>query len=864
MSEQAAIRFVEYGKRFLSDGSTDYMVLDYSDESMKQSTEFLRRQMFQLADDSNFFTKMGAVSAAVVGLENGYLFVQLQNRRENELAGPNARMGRNFTQLRFSILSERQIFACHGQLISPALLIDNRNSESPHAWQRFALNDYTGNKKAVESGAREIPVFPIEYYLSNYFSGSFDKNQFSLESGNLIATVYAILSTGKPLALTITSPYANTLNGPDKLIYQLLLIQNLQSSLGWYFPNQVFTFSLDVVTTRSVNILFANINQAINIAQKRNSNKTILDIFEKHKTEDLYSALIQKLIGHPAISPIQDTVDVYDLLMRRSNLSEEHKLSLIEKHADSLVQKTSINESGTPLLYDALEQMSSGKRTEWIHRHPEKHKVLLAYLVARERNLEFFQLYTSLSQESRTKEIELFIKVVGRYPNFAELWKDFERAGYEIVGHSNAVEILFASMLNHNRFLQIGGKSPVHIVLEWLSGNPQKKATPFIDLFGNFLAQDEFFQTIRSELAKNFSGIDLLHLGMQISQLLPETTQALDKKTLDIFLICIQKIPVHELTPEMLSAWQTLIERLEILFKKSFFAIAKRNDVWEPLHDIARLAVSSGNEQYIEFWFTRLLNLINIGDLNLFVEKYKLLSDEYLQNGKKPFSPDLKFLLSKGREGQNTSLSKIFSKSEDILSVFLKLWLEDNDAVWRIDDITVLMQKYIREQIKNDDNKISALFERLADENINISQLPAKESALLLIKAQNEWDKKEAFQKVFGHFCAYIHDELFIIKAAKLGIMHPRHYHLMLKHWQKTVSNKSLKEYTKDCLSMYDNALPNQVPDPKIMTLYYKYYLDKDNPVSLKELSDVITRVKIHPIFNLLQWIRQVFTKFSR
>ena len=94
-AQSADFRYVEYGKQFVSNGATDFLVLDHSDAEMAALVDHFRRHVLNFPSKTPFVEKVGNISVALLAYEGGYLFTQIQHRREGEKS-PNPLTNRPF------------------------------------------------------------------------------------------------------------------------------------------------------------------------------------------------------------------------------------------------------------------------------------------------------------------------------------------------------------------------------------------------------------------------------------------------------------------------------------------------------------------------------------------------------------------------------------------------------------------------------------------------------------------------------------------------------------------------------------------------------------------------------------------------
>jgi hypothetical protein len=134
-------RYLDYGKVFVANGALDFSTLACSDAEVARYGPQLFNRGLLFPETSPFAGQIGAVSAALLMFEGGYLFTLVQRRREGELSA-DPRTDRPFNQVRFVLLSREMIaeaFTYRAALYSSLALA----ARDPAA--RIWLTDYTVN-----------------------------------------------------------------------------------------------------------------------------------------------------------------------------------------------------------------------------------------------------------------------------------------------------------------------------------------------------------------------------------------------------------------------------------------------------------------------------------------------------------------------------------------------------------------------------------------------------------------------------------------------------------------------------------------------------------------------------------------------
>ncbi|MCC6192717.1 MAG: hypothetical protein IT318_27150 [Anaerolineales bacterium] len=231
-----AVRYLDFGKVFVPNGALDFSTLAFSDQEVARYGPHLFNRGLVFPETSPFARQIGAVSAALLVFESGYLFTLVQRRREGELSAPGAaRTDRPFNQVRFVLLSREtieQAFAARAALYTSLAAA----ARAPEA--RGWLGDYTSDRQ-------EIPWSPrldrLEPALPDPEAIRFVVN----------ALVAAACPAGAPSAAARPQPISVPLPGQDWL-EKLRLVEAAQY---WLLPRLgVISFALDYVSLQNVHL----------------------------------------------------------------------------------------------------------------------------------------------------------------------------------------------------------------------------------------------------------------------------------------------------------------------------------------------------------------------------------------------------------------------------------------------------------------------------------------------------------------------------------------------------------------------------------------------------------------------------------
>ena len=274
-----SIDFLEYGKRFLSRGVTDYCVLKYSESFMSQGVSSSSPNSFLRSIKLKEFNgEVGTVSTVLVHIESEFgnlnsslIFSHIQRRREDELDNGIGRMHREFFQINFMLLPQNAIFQKikEGYSLYSSLLISTKDKRSPVSWKEFSLHNYEGQEKINPSGRKTIPLLTSEQVIQKYFPSFI--TEYKLDLLNLINETFCLLQknniseTDEHISVN-ASPSVN-LSHAEMLIYKVQLAQDLQAYVSQYF-NFVLSFSTDDITDRNVNIKFHGTSNSLSEKKK--------------------------------------------------------------------------------------------------------------------------------------------------------------------------------------------------------------------------------------------------------------------------------------------------------------------------------------------------------------------------------------------------------------------------------------------------------------------------------------------------------------------------------------------------------------------------------------------------------------------
>ncbi len=244
--ESHPMRYLDYGKVFVPNGALDFSTLGYSDDDVARFGPQLFNRGLLFPESSPFASQIGAVSAALLMFEGGYLFTLIQRRREGELSA-EPRTNRPFNQVRFVILTREiieQAFANRVGLYTS--LAQAAHDPAAHIW----LKDYTANAEAeswspsfkridLNAPDPEAVRFTVNALMSTAAPTPTAPGQRSPSNGPTIT----------PQPISVTLPPAEA--GQD-LLQKLQLMDAIQY---WALPRLgVLSFALDYVSIQNVHL----------------------------------------------------------------------------------------------------------------------------------------------------------------------------------------------------------------------------------------------------------------------------------------------------------------------------------------------------------------------------------------------------------------------------------------------------------------------------------------------------------------------------------------------------------------------------------------------------------------------------------
>jgi hypothetical protein len=328
-------KYAEFGKIFRRDsrGANEYTVLDRSDDEFASVTRafYLNEiALFGEKNNSPFATKQpepGNVSVALIPWDNtGYLYLQVQRRREDEFIERNvkSRTKRFFNQARFTYISNKDIRASLQQKVS---LYSSLLHQNPEFSNTNRLEDY------VEPRHGNIREWEISYKDISFRQAN---NAFLADVVNAIYGEYnhqpivdANVSSRLSRPLTFIQPGLS-------LAEKLQIIDAAQYLL---FPLLgVITFALDYITDRPVLLYLydeapvsspaASANIVTETALMDSSTENYFGALQSLASEEIYHDRLSYYLREDL--PPEIAVRLFRLIETQFSFSDREELELIQ------------------------------------------------------------------------------------------------------------------------------------------------------------------------------------------------------------------------------------------------------------------------------------------------------------------------------------------------------------------------------------------------------------------------------------------------------------------------------------------------------------------------------------------------------
>lgn len=562
------IRFVEYGKRFVRHGTTDFVVLAASDQDIIKNLGYFR-SILKYPSRTSFNNNLGSVSVTLLAFNEGFLFVQLQNRREDELSGSESQMRRPFNQIRFSFLSRDDLLELFskGKAVYTSLLFSDPNKKT-----QFLLSDYA-DEKVSESVLRSdsgILMSTRQDLIHRY-----ETVQFHNDVETITDTLATYLKNGKnSLVDDAVNIILKHLPQDESLLYKLVLLQEAQHYL---FPfRQLITFALDNVTEQNVVIRFYDSDYVgtTKSSQKPTSPPDSIGYYQAIKLlEDyLYEDNLARYIKSKLIS-MDDLVKLYPLTKGKSKFQSVEHTALLLKYYPLLLNDPTKEKDIPNDFYHVISQFSRDDMVNLLNSEPDEELSQWLVNVLRLTPAELIYVFTSLKQQRRDKMLPSFINTLPVID--IHVLEGFSSDQLDVFWKS----ILSVARNRKKKLVFASGKSVIGVLLnKYLSS---REAIYLQHMVAESLAVgSRFTDTLMSELAdRNYTISDLLQM-IAICNAVSESgakDQKWNDEFCDYFTTEILKAAINICYQSNYSSdyldWERLISHIIYIQKKSLLEI---------------------------------------------------------------------------------------------------------------------------------------------------------------------------------------------------------------------------------------------------------------------------------------------------
>lgn len=707
------VDFIEYGKRFLRPGATDYVVLDFSNDymvngvSQQSNFRFLREDGIDIRETPNFRESIGSVTTALVQLsrrvgewKNPYLFAQIQSRREDELDAGNGTMHRNFSQIRFTLLDHKTILDAGA--LYPSLLASILPS-SPNSFRNaIALPDYLGKVNSTSSGKKSIQILESKEISARYF-----KSYEEIYLADLSKYVNLLLSSFERRP----SVFANTtfsisisnlvkLPPPELHLYKLLLIQDIQTAIGWH-TGHVITFKTSDIIKRAVQVTMNGSSSESMEGDKY--SKIIISANEDGDLRNLfftfYSPAMQSIVNSPVFVGKQEKnriaskfIELYKLIENGVGDIENNFMLLLGPHYDEEIQYH---------LYGALNKAfpNREKCNEFIISLILKGNIyvlpLLSYHEYNKNWDEIVRIHILIHSSSQLKPLllnkaiyqifELAINKIGWGSYFSIVAK----YGLNSDVHINIFDLFsdYKKTINETSL----GKYLIEKIIQ----NTVSRIEEIV--FLNFI-NDAMFQSFFINELNKFSWEEALYLTENLKRFCSDNPQFFFNCIITIAQILPDNITVTN--SNIIGIWVSIVDHYKLCSGKLLFQgvnleVAKKLLRFSVLLDAIPEKIEPID--YIDFWFVETLQLLHDGD-----EKERLFESTYIALALRknklihPFDKkrsSVSYLISLGNFSDDMCLKKLDGRFALYADKIRQIWLRNAAIVqWNIYEIQDLLK----------------------------------------------------------------------------------------------------------------------------------------------------------------------------
>jgi hypothetical protein len=687
------MRIVEHGKKFIPGGTTDFIVLAATDEKITSSVDFFRRAILNFPSNTSFTGAIGNLSCGFFSFPEGYLFAQIQSRREDEIEGEKSRMKRPYIQSRFSFLEKEELPTLLEKDVAVYTSLLFNNQMANKKGEMYKLPDYGFfDEKVINPISMKWKSLDEEKKFLESHS-LYDETEINYVVNLLYENFNLQRNLQKKVDFHISLRYAGEDN-KHRVFYMLYILQKAQQEL---FPIcGDLSFVLGNIPNQRVNIhvrqgmesqpltTHRNIrNLTKTISHYRSIYDSTFSIYYKNNIELDEIVLIHKAIFEPTLSDGERKLVIKDYF------------KLLEQSED--IEK-SINLLSTEARVQwAAEEIDGGKLGQklWELLSNNPKEVLLA--CTRIKNLEITSepaklLIDILPQLSIN---ELSILSEDQYKNF---WR---------------FSLNLYLKLPNTKFIQ--EKNILVVFCELVF--PENKFFELHSIFWEFLSQNNN--------CLEFRLLPLDHIGFSIAFLRGLSEMVLNipdayANAIDIqkafapkILLSIITIPnfgqnleatklkVNIISADDLLSLSIIIKNLKVLFQSNEISIIEhatmKNEQTEKFADLCNWLAIKRQSDFLHFWILEILRVARKDALSF--KKYYLSFRNILKLNLEVISRQANFLGVMQLEGhpQTTPIRKLFLElfigdiGDTILINLVDTWLSEDDIIknlhLHIDDV---------------------------------------------------------------------------------------------------------------------------------------------------------------------------------
>ena len=775
------IRYVEFGKRFIPYGSSDFIVLSSSDREIEKNVDYFRRAVLQFPKSTIFNDRIGNVSLALVRFPEGFLFVQVQSRREDEVKIDEIEptMHRPFTQIRFSYLSSENLIQLFSSDIGvyTSLLYNNPANNQKHL--PFRLADYgwfDRNGNPLEGKNEWKNRVSVEDELTKYSFHTYVEKLVNLINKRL----QTHKDNKKGIALYLTKDFNKKFTENFDLYYRLALLQTAQLSL--YPRYGLITFAFDYITEQETTLKF----YTEDMAQKEGfafPPLTDVDQFVENYYESVNR--VKKFVFEPKLrtyfseapNNLSNVINLYRLIKREINLNEKDIISLIRNHF-RLLTSSEINEHGFPEdLYSTITLLSFDTIQKWIvyEDNAEIINYLFDYLKLSPSHFITAYIGTPKNKVNQIREAQFGEAILKIQPLDLQMLKDDKAWSFW-------VDALNLSM-NKKDLKFKSGESIILALMNQLDSSTSPLVKKVLS-DGVRKHNAIFIQAMLNEV-NNPTKKNLLIL-LQLALIFPDVSvNELDKDTASSYRLLYNGILnrvlktdfVNQFDISMRNKWSALIRKLVQEVNADILALmtdAREYSEEQSENFIIVSSLTAGEDIIFADWFFFHVARYALKHRAPFKKIYQSLHEQYPESKIKKIKAAEKnydhssffYLISLGVWPQNlslyTSLRKYYGDVYDVSSLYyllLETWVKDS---WCIDKAKIVQDDIAQVIIDLDANNTSTDADRynqlliiFAKQHTNQCRLLNADSAKIWLKAALKSRSDLKTQEITNFYTSY-------------------------------------------------------------------------------------------------------------